>query len=353
MLTPRFGRNLLPRAAVLLILILLASLMFGKSKDDVVVMKNGDRFTGEIKSLQHGELLFKASYMTESVHLDWKRVERLESTDSYVITLTNGTRIEGSIDRVRSSDINSIQTGDSESGERVQQEKVIAIQQNEVNFWNQFTGSINYGFSFTSANSSTSSSLGADLARYTSKNSVQISTSSQFDSQSKAKSANRFTFDSQYGRMLSRTWFAAGIFSLLKSNQQDLNLRSTYGSGMGRKLFQTDKTSLTALAGGVYTHESYFAQAGTEPIHNNAEALLALRFYTFRFRTMDVNSSLSVFPSLSDQGRLRFSSQSNLSFELVRNFYWGFQLYDNYDSRPPVNAPKNDLGITTSVGWKF
>ena len=327
--------------------------MFGKSKDDVVIMKNGDRFTGEIKSLQHGELIFKASYMTESVHLDWNRVERLESRDNYVITFTDGTRVEGSIDQIPSTDVSGIQIAETEQDRRVPREKVIAIRQSEVNFWDQLTGSINYGFSFTSANSSTSSSLSADVARYTSKNSVQVSTSSQFDSQSSGKSANRFTFDSQYGHMFSNNWFAAGIFSALKSNQQDLNLRSTYGTGIGRKLLQTDKTSLTLLGGGVYTHENYVAQPGSEPIHNNAEALFALRFSTFRFRTLDVNSVVSVFPSLSDPGRFRFSSQFDLRFELVRNFYWGFELYHNYDSRPPVSAPKTDIGITTSVGWKF
>jgi len=52
-------------------------------------------------------------------------------------------------------------------------------------------------------------------------------------------------------------------------------------------------------------------------------------------------------------GRVRLSSQSNLRIELIRNFYWNFQLYENYDTRPPIAAPKNDLGITTSVGWTF
>jgi len=42
-----------------------------------------------------------------------------------------------------------------------------------------------------------------------------------------------------------------------------------------------------------------------------------------------------------------------LRIELVRNFNWNLQLYENYDTRPPVTAPKNDLGITTSVGWTF
>ena len=44
-------------------------------------MKNGDRFTGEIKGLQHGELSFKASYMKESVVLSWQEVAFVASSE--------------------------------------------------------------------------------------------------------------------------------------------------------------------------------------------------------------------------------------------------------------------------------
>lgn len=73
---------------------------------------------------------------------------------------------------------------------------MIAIQQSEVGFWNQLTGSINYGFNFSSGNSSTNSSLGANVAYNTAKNSVQLGTTSQFDPHSQGKNTNRFTFDS-------------------------------------------------------------------------------------------------------------------------------------------------------------
>jgi len=130
-------------------------------------------------------------------------------------------------------------------------------------------------------------------------------------------------------------------------------LRSTYGGALGWKLVQTDRTSLTALGGGVYTHENYISQPGSEPVRNNAELLTGLTFSTFRFKTLNLNSQTFLFPSLSDFGRVRLSSQSNLRIELIRNFYWNFQVYENYDTRPPVNAPKNDLGLTTSLGWTF
>jgi putative salt-induced outer membrane protein YdiY len=344
--------------AALTILLLFAYPCFGKRKDDVVIMNNGDKFTGEIKALQYGELIFKSSYMKDDVHLDWKEVKAMESQDAFIVGLSDGKRVTGFISKdgggpSDSSSPTKLKIVAEGTAVDVAPSDVIAIGQREVSFWNQLTGSISYGFDFSSGNTATTSSLSADVAFRTTKNSVQLATSSQFGSQANAKDTNRFTFDSQYARMITYKWLAGGLFSLLKSNQQDLQLRSTYGAAIGRRFLQTDKTALTLFAGGAYSHESYVPQPGTEPARNNAEALLGVKFSTFRFKTLNINSQTLLFPSLSDPGRLRISSQSNLRIELIRNFYWNFQLYENYDTRPPINAPKNDLGLTTSLGWTF
>jgi putative salt-induced outer membrane protein YdiY len=327
--------------------------MFAKRKDDVVVMKNGDKFTGEIKGLEHGELAFQSDYMEDSVHLDWKRVEVLQSKDTFIVALSDGRRLTGTIRQASTSNGEDFQVLKGNVTIQVPPPDVITIEQREASSWNQLTGSISYGIGFDSGNNSTNSSLAADVAFNTAKNSVRAATSSVFDSQSNAKNTNRFTFDSLYGRSLTPKWVAAGLFSLLKSNQQDLNLRSTYGAGIGRKLVQTDRTTLLTIGGAAYSHESYFPQPGTQPVRNNFESLFGVTFSTFRFKTLNINSQMLLFPSLTDPGRFRLSSQSNLRIELMRNFNWNFQVYENYDTRPPVNAPKNDLGLTNSVGWTF
>ena len=90
------------------------------------------------------------------------------------------------------------------------------------------------------------------------------------------------------------------------------------------------------------------------PMQQNAEGLLGANFYTFRFKVLDIRSSLQIYPSLTDAGRVRISSDSSLHIELIKDFYWDFHLYENFDSRPAaVHAPRNDLGITTGLGWKF
>ena len=355
-MTPdRLIRSVLTRRMLIAIILLSSYPLFGKRTDDVVIMQNGDKFTGEIKSLQYGELVFKSDYMKDSVHLDWRKVETLQSKDLFIVSLTNGTRITGVINKkmISTKDGKSFEIIEGGAAVQVMPSEVVAIGPREPSFWNQLTGSVNYGFGFASGNKETNSSLGADVAFRTTKNSVQLATGSQFGSQTNAKNTNRFTFDSQYGRQLTEKWLAAGLFSLLRSNQQDLKLRSTYGAGLGRKLVQTDKTSLTVIGGAAFSHESYVPQPGAEPIHNNIESLFGVTFSTFRFSTLTLRSRTLAFPSLNDPGRLRLTSQSGLRTELMRNFYWDFELYENYDTRPPINAPKNDLGITTSVGWTF
>src|SRR6185369_5056953 len=80
-------------SVVSFLLLLLCGTAAGKNIDDVVILKNGDHLTGEIKGLQSGELRVKADYMAEEVRLDWSRVERLESKSTFMIWLVDGKRV--------------------------------------------------------------------------------------------------------------------------------------------------------------------------------------------------------------------------------------------------------------------
>src|SRR5580704_4336717 len=98
-LAARHCSRLFPIAAILVISGALGGARLeAKSTSDVVVMKNGDKFTGEIKKLENGVLYFKADYMVDPVQLDWARVERLESKDHFDVLLSSGRRVAGTIE---------------------------------------------------------------------------------------------------------------------------------------------------------------------------------------------------------------------------------------------------------------
>jgi putative salt-induced outer membrane protein YdiY len=351
-----FGR----RCAVNIGLLVIASLLGGnpadaRRKDDLVVMKNGDRFTGEIKKLDHGILYFKSSYMLESVQLDWAQVDKLQSKDQFFVALQNGKRYTGGIEKVggTESQIPIVRLDTEGRAIEINQADVVSIQQSEGSLWSQLNGSIDYGLSYSSGNSALSSSLGAGVEYQRTKSYVGIATSSQFSRQSSGPSTNRYTLDGQYFRSLSLRWFYGGLLDLLKSDQQDLNLRTTIGAAFGRSVIRTDRTRFWIFAGTVFSRENYYPLKNTMPLRQNAEGLLGAKFDTFRFKVLDIRSSLLVYPSLTDAGRVRLSSDSNMHIELVKDFYWDFHLYENFDSRPPLDARRNDLGVSTGLGWKF
>ena len=66
-------------------------------KDDVVVLDNGDRLTGEIKKVQNGILYLKSDRALGTLQLDWNRVRFLQSSARYELEDVRGARPIGTI----------------------------------------------------------------------------------------------------------------------------------------------------------------------------------------------------------------------------------------------------------------
>jgi len=321
-----------------------------KHKDDVVIMKNGDRMTGEIKSLKQGELLFLASYMVDPVRLDWSRVARLESKDSYLISMADGYQFTEKF-KVEDSGTDNFHMG-AGGATKVSQMNVVRILPIETDFWQQLEGSINFGLSFTSGNDQYDASLSSDVTYRRGDSSLSASFDTSFSGQPKGTKTARNQLTVDYRRQLSPRWFAGGLFDTLHSDQLSLDRRVTGGGLIGRNLILNERTRLSAF-GGVAVNREKYSIAPAQDWKTNVDALGGLDFKTFRFSSTNITSRLVVFPSLTTPGRVRTQLKSDLNIKIAKDFWWGVHLYDNFDSKPPINADKNDLVISTTIGWKF
>jgi hypothetical protein len=281
--------------------------------------------TGEIKGLQSGELRIKSDDMAEAVRLDWSKIERLESKSTFMIWLVDGKLVTDVMRLLptNSSEVSNFVIG---SSIRVPQLDVIRIAPADRQFWKRLEGSIDFGFSFTSGNDQYETQLTATTTYRTGDHSFTASVDSAFSGQTEGTSLTRHQFTFDYRKQVSPRWYVGGLFDLLRSDQQSLNLRTTIGGLVGRNMVRTEHTRLSAF-GGV--------------------------FATFRFNRTDIRSRFSLFPSLTTPGRMRLQGTSDLRIKIVKDLWWGFHIYENFDSKPPVRADKNDLGVSTSVGWKF
>src|ERR1700752_571563 len=210
------------------------------SVEDVVVLKNGDRMTGEIKGLQRGELRIKSDYMAEAVRLDWSKVQRLESKSTYMIWLVDGKLVTNVMRLLptNSSVAANFVIGNSQETIRVNQLDVIRITPADRGFWRRLEGSIDFGLSFTSGNDQYQTQLNATTTYRTGAHSFTASVDSALSGQTEGTSTtrNQFTFD--YRRQLNERWYVGGLVDFLRSDQQSLRLRTTAGGAVGRNTKQ-------------------------------------------------------------------------------------------------------------------
>jgi putative salt-induced outer membrane protein YdiY len=341
--------------AVVFSVLLTCAPLVAADKTDQVWLKNGDHLTGEIKKLQLGIFYFKPKYALNSIEIDWAQVDRIDTVERFNVIFANGETHAGIIRKVPES-TGSMDFTINDDGQTVAAQKldVVNIQPQKSSFLAQLNGSIDYGFSYVSGNNQVQSSLGANAAYRGEKNQMSASLSSSFSGQSDAENTTRESFAGDYSRILTTKYFVTGLGNVLSSSQQELDLRVTLGGAFGRTLIRTDRTAFAAALGAVASREKYTSTTkATNNPETTTEFLGTLDFTNFKFDAYTVTSGLRVYPSISTWGRVRIGSETNISWEFIKDLYWNLRVYENFDSKPPINAPKNDFGITTGLGWKF
>lgn len=337
----------------LLILIACCSASAKTLRGDVVTMKNGDRFTGEVKRLQSGVLYIETDYAANNLAVDWAQVQNVKSTATYLITLSSGVHVTGKLERLPGTG----ETGDDVTILNGTQDMhlppadVVEIASHKPSFWRQLQGSIDAGTSFTSGNSQVTANTDLNATYSTPKWATSAGLSTSFNDQASGTKTNRndASVGGQY--FLGRNAYVGGLLDFLHSSQQDLDLRTTVGGGYGRYFKRTGTTDFRWLGGVVYTRESF--STTTNPSDSNAEGLIGIDYDSFRFKVGEIHLQAMVFPGLTDYGRVRATTNNSLVIKLTNNFHFTFTFWDNYDSRPPVSAKNNELGLSSAIGWAF
>jgi hypothetical protein len=338
----------------LLTLALLAAPIYARPSKDVLLLKNGDRWTCEIKKLDHGYLSVGLDYVDGTVQVDWTKIASIESTQLFVVIDDKGAVFAGPLSMAIAGpdQVPLLTVRGGRSVATIPKLAVTSIHQTETRFWQNLHGGLSSGSNFTKSNNQSQFNLNANLdyiKRYWS-GSAQFQSS--FNGSHSAPSNLRRDLTVSAMRLLNRrNYFAIGLTDFLRSDEQQLALRSVLGGGLGKILMNREQSRFYILGGAVWTREHYTTTSA--PYFNSAEGLLGARLEYFRFKTTNYYATLSAYPSMSDPGRIRFDGNTGVKYQIIKNLYLNFSLYLNYDSRPPRATAKSDYGGSSSIGWSF
>jgi hypothetical protein len=322
-----------------------------REKTDLVILKNGDQLTGEVKGLQYARLEFKTDTM-ETVFIKWEEVERVQSKFSFQIELANGLRYFGTLGASAEPGMISVMGAERTVGLSLDQ--VVRIRPIKEKFWKRIDGSFSLGLSYTKASDVLRFSLNADAKYEERKNIVQTSLSSIVTTQKEEEAKQNNTLNLSYIRLLQRKWFLTAFASAQQNDELGINLRLLAGGGGGRLLVQTNRMMLPVVAGLVFNREWAGGDVGQDSYNLEAIVRAEWSVFIYHYPKTDVQFSLDTYPGLSDLGRVRLDFNSRLRREILKDFFVDLSLYLNFDNRPPsATASTTDYGFVTSVGYSF
>lgn len=318
-------------------------------KTDVVILKNGDHITGEVKILEVGILELKTDDM-ETVHIKWNKVESVQTDNIYEIALQDGKVYYG-----------SIRPGDTEgtlliSGvtaeEKLFLDHIVKITRIRESFWDILGGYVRLGASFTKANGIGQVSLGFKGDYRTKDYYMDLTGNSVITTTKKETTSRKQDIFLSYRRYLEYKWFWGAVAGAEENTELGIQLRTSLGGGFGKFFFQTNTNWLNGLAGLTFNREWY---ADSIKAVNNMEGLIAGQHQLFIHDRPKVSlqTALNVYPGITDFGRVRADLNIDLDWEIIIDLYWSLTFYFNFDSRPKSNASQTDYRFDTSFKYEL
>ena len=327
-----------------LCLVLAAGVAEGQ-KTDSVWFRNGDRITGEVKSLFRARLKYSTDDLG-TIYIEWDKIVRISSTATFEVQLSSGQKYYGILGLARDG---SVVVG----VDTLALAEVVTITPIKRKVLSRLSGYLDLGFSYQKANKTLQlTSAGRVMYRGPLVETV-LDLSTFREDRDDASETARLTTGLTERLRIGERWSTGFAFGYNRNEELDLAGRGTFLAFGARTLARSNHNDFWMTGGLVLTRERYFS---TDSAVAGVEALIGASLAAFRYDhpKMDVSVTSQAYPSLSIQGRVRWQNDLRVSYELVKDFMLTLTLFDSYDSKPQSqDAAKNDFGTTLAISWTF
>lgn len=338
-------------------ILLITGPLFARDKTDVVVLQNGDRLTCEIQGLEMGVLYVALDYVDGSIPVQWSKVATLKSSHLFIVNTQDGSAYTGALDTGRgSNDGSPMLSVRPASEEEVTLPALQVIKMNETSktFWHRFEGTVSFGAVYSKGNQNTQYSLSSDAEYPREQWGAEATYSSNLSSSSGTNVATRNNANLTGYHLLPRPiYFYGGLSDFLQSSEQGIGLQTTLGGGIGKYLKNGRNARISVMGGLAWQGTDYKHEDLTQTHQNVATAFIAGDLRFFKFSATNLNLNATLFPVLSDPGRVRFTTNDTYYVKLFSNLKWNLSFYGNWDNRPPHNFAGADYGSSSGLSWSY
>jgi Holliday junction resolvase len=328
-----------------------SALADARPKTDIVVIKNGDRVTCEIKELSRGKLQVSTDSM-DKVYIEWADITSLQSTAYFHVTSSDGSFYFGSLEIPEGSDV--LRVASDTTIVAVPKLSAVSITPIHKTFWSQNKGSAEIGFNYSKS---------TDLAEFyfdisnryrTQRNIVDARINATVTDQGgEDGTKRRGGLGAAYYHIFGRSVTVSVGAKVERNDELNVKRRLLGRVAAGYNQIATNQNVLMLAAGLAINAERSYTEDRT---NSSLEGVLHAGYSVFQYNLpeMAVDLVVDVYPSITEKGRYRVDLSLDARREIIDDLFIDFELYDNYDNKPPSGGEAtSDYGIKTSLGYSW
>ena len=336
------------RLRVTLVFIIIAYAT-GFAQIDTLLLDTNTIIVGEVKSMNKGVLTIETNYSDSDFTIEWLEIKKIYTQSVFLTSLTDGSRIIGSL---RSNEDSSITIIDREGAveTEVQIPEIVFLQPLNEGFWSRLDAAVDFGISFTKANNLKQFTFGTNLKYTADKWSALINANMLRSTQDNAEDIRREDASFVFNYFLPKDWYLSPQVSLLSNTEQLLDLRTIVSMGVGNYIVNTNKMYWGVLTGLSYNNEQF---SNDTQDRSSIEGILGTELNMFDTKDLSLITRLMAYPSFSESGRWRVDWNFDLKYDLPLDFYVKTGLTLNYDNQPTAGASDSDYYWKLAFGWEW
>ena len=357
------------------ILAVLLVLMAGSiAHADQVTLKNGDRFSGTIVTGDGKTLLLKTEFAGD-ITIQWDAITAMESSDVVYLTLKDGTKLSG---KVTTQDGKFVVAGATPppNAAPATKDTIVAVRNDAEQkaydleaermahpkftyFW---SGLFDTGLALTRGNSSqTTFTLATKEVRETTRDKITVFANYIYGNDASTPpsrtTANALNAGIRGDLNLTPKLFIFALAGFQTNQLQNLDLRQTYGGGIGYHVIKNANTTFDIFGGLTYERDAFgaYTLVGPPPTFiaaiqtNSLTAVIGEEFDTKLNKRSTFTERLSLFPNLTRAGDIRSQFDTTLVTHLKAWLSWQVTFSDSYINYPPPGLKDNDLLLSTGL----
>jgi hypothetical protein len=319
------------------------------AQSDSLILKNGNVIIGEIKNMDRGVLTIETDYSDSDFKIEWDGINEIHTVSSFLITLSDGRRYNGTIESILDS--TAVKLLDPDEGTQTSEiNDIVFLKSVDEGFWSRLYASIDLGFSHTKANNLRQVNLRSTLGYLAERWSADANINTVQSTQDEVEPTRRSDAGLNYRYYLPVDWYVPVDLTFLSNTEQKLDLRTNAKMGIGKYLIHTNRTYWGFVVGFSWVNENFSSE---DPDRKSWEGYFGTELNMFDVGDLSLVTKAVAFPGITEAGRWRFDLGFDTKYDLPLDFYIRLGLTYNFDNQPVEDASQSDYVFQTSIGWEW